>query len=551
MTQQLSDTSARSKSPALLVEHTASTNPQQDRSDRRLRLVRVLAPLAVTACSAALLSAVVATPAVAGVTATPVYVPTVNASDTMTRTVSGGFGTANMGGSYTTLPATNFSVSNGAGHISPIASGTNVTATLSGSPGADEQLQSTFSLPSLPAYGTGIYYQLQFRLQSNGDAYRVQVKVAPDGAMTLGFGHMRNNALSAVGPWLVVPQRATAGTTLVLQGLVAGSTSVDLRARAWISGTAAPGWQLTAADISPTRLTTAGSIGNRVLNSASTSATAVTVAGLTGWSLAPPPPPGPVQPGPTNTGVPAGTVLTQYNGNLVVTTPGAVYDALDIHGFVTIKAANVTIKRSIVRGGVATTGNPGLVTDTDVAGTNFQLTDSELVPQYPSVYIDGVRGANYTVTRSNIHGTVDTAKVIGNNATIQNSWLHDTVYYAYDPAQGGPSHNDGVQVLNGTKIRILNNTITGADNAGLQVTQGNGVVSDLWFNGNWADGGGCTVNINNTPLASMNAVTVNDNRFGHATRNANCPIIVTKAVALTALRNVYDDTGAVAVVRYG
>jgi hypothetical protein len=257
------------------------------------------------------------------------------------------------------------------------------------------------------------------------------------------------------------------------------------------------------------------------------------------------------QPGPTNTGVPAGTVLTQRHSNLVITTPGATYDALDVHGFVTIKAPNVTITRSIIRGGIATGNNPGLVTASDPAATNFRLVDSELLPEFPSVYIDGMRGGNYTLLRDNVHGTVDGAKIIGDNVTIQSSWLHDTVSYPQDPSQNnGPTHNDGVQVLSGSRVRIVGNTIGGGSNSALQVTQGNGVVSDLWFNGNWADGGACTVNINNNPLPTMNGIVVNDNRFGHAS-TYNCPIIVTRATQLTALRNIYGDTGLPVRIAYG
>jgi hypothetical protein len=261
----------------------------------------------------------------------------------------------------------------------------------------------------------------------------------------------------------------------------------------------------------------------------------------------------PGEPGQSNTGVPAGTRLTQHNGDLIISTPGATYDALDIHGFVFIQAPNVTITRSIIRGGVATSGNVGLVTDTNTAGTNFVLADSELVPEYPSVYLDGIKGANYTLLRVDIHGTVDSAKVFGNDANIQNSWLHDEVYYAHDPNQGGGfTHNDGVQVLSGTNINIQGNTIEGAHNAALQVTQGHGVVSDLTFDGNWADGGGCSVNINNSPLGYMQDIFVTDNRFGHATRNPNCPIVATTdTIDLTATGNVYDDTGLPAPVRSG
>jgi hypothetical protein len=476
--------------------------------------------------------------------APPPYTATANALDSMSRTVSGGFGSANQGGAYTTSPTAQFSVSSGAGHVSAIAPGSGVRATLAVS-AADEILNSTFSVPALPTSGSGLYYRLELRRQTNGDQYSVRVRVAPGGVLILSVSQVRSGAEIAIGSQLVLAQRATAGASITFEAMVAGSTSTDLQARAWLTATAAPAWQLGVTDSAVTRLSAAGQIGLSAYVSGASQAMQLTVATFNGSSVT-------FQPGPKNTGVPPGTALTQHVGNMVVTTPGVTLDGLDIHGFVSIRAANVTIKNSIIRGGVATSGNPGLVTDTDAAGTNFVLQDSELVPEHPSVAIDGVRGWNYTLTRVNIHGTVDGAKVIGNNVTIQNSWLHDTVYYDVDPYQGGQhTHNDGVQVLNGTKIRMLNNTITNNYNSALQVTQGNGVVSDLWFNGNWADGGGCTVNINNTPLAPLASVVVNDNRFGHATRVVSCPVVVTTSTALTSVRNVYSDTGTAVVIKYG
>jgi hypothetical protein len=557
--QQPLDPGAGARKHASLVGHTASTHPQHDRSGPR-PAARAVVLLAATACCAALLSAVTADSATAGSISTPGYLTTMNATDAMNRTVAGGFGTAPTGGSWGTLPSSKFSVSSGTGHISAISPGQSVRATLTAAHPPDEQIQSTFNLPTLPTAGNGIYYNLEFRRQSTPNAYRVQLRVGPGGTMTLGFSHLRNNVATPVGSQVVVPQRITAGHTIVLQGLVAGSSTVLMRARAWYQGTSAPGWQLAASDSSPTRLTALGRIGVYVMNHATSRATRVTVDGFTGWRLtpdgSPPPPPPPPppggKPGAANTGVPTGTHLTQHVGDITVTVAGTHIDAMDLHGFLTIKAANVTVTRSIIRGGVATSGNVGLVTDTDARGTGFKVSDSTFVPVHPSVYIDGIKGWNYTLTRVEIYGTVDTAKVYGNNTTIQNSWLHGTVYYAHDPNQGGEhTHNDGVQVLSGTNIRIINNTITGAYNAAIQVTQGHGAVSNLWFNGNWADGGGCSVNVNNSPMGTMQSVSVNSNRFGHATRNANCPIIVTHAISLTATHNVYDDTGAVAAVRYG
>jgi len=203
----------------------------------------------------------------------------------MSRTVALGFGTADLGGSYAASPVDKFSVSAGAGHIASIASGTHASATLSLAGPVDEELQSTFSLPAVPVSGVGVYYEHEFRRQANGDAYRVQIRVAPKGQMTLGFAQMRNNVETALGGQLVVPQLATAGRTIVLQGLVAGSTTVQLQARAWLAGTTIPAWQLAATDSASSRLTAAGQIGVYVYTSSNTKAAKLTVAGLQGWSL--------------------------------------------------------------------------------------------------------------------------------------------------------------------------------------------------------------------------------------------------------------------------
>jgi hypothetical protein len=256
------------------------------------------------------------------------------------------------------------------------------------------------------------------------------------------------------------------------------------------------------------------------------------------------------KPGPTTTGVPAGTRLTVLNGDLTITKAGAVYSALDIHGFVWVKAADVTIKNSIIRGGVAGS-DVGLVNDISSAATNFVISDSELVPQHPSVRIDGIKGWNYTASRLNIHGTVDGAKVFGNNATLQDSYIHDLASYSSDPDQGGgPAHNDGIEILGGTHVRVLDNSfvIGTAQKSAVQVNQVVHATKDLWINGNAADGGLCTFNLTNRPLASMGGVTINNNHFGPHTPD-NCAIIIKPAVTFTASGNIMDATGLPARIR--
>lgn len=251
-----------------------------------------------------------------------------------------------------------------------------------------------------------------------------------------------------------------------------------------------------------------------------------------------------------NTGVPRGTVLRRVNGDITVRTPGTVLSGLDVHGFVNIKANNVTIKNSVVRGGVAT-GNTGLISAT-WGHTGLVVTDSTIYPEHPSVWQDGVKGGGFTLRRVNIWGTVDNVKVHGSNVRVENSYLHGSVKYASDPNQkGGPSHNDAVQILGGNNITITGNTLVGADNAAIQVTQNFAPITNSVISKNYANNGGCTFNVWITPTAGVPGLSMLNNRFGRVSRVTNCPIIANSQGALVASGNVWDDTSAAVTIRKG
>ena len=63
----------------------------------------------------------------------------------------------------------------------------------------------------------------------------------------------------------------------------------------------------------------------------------------------------------TTTGVPVGTALTVHQGDITVTQAGTVIDRLDVHGSIIVKANNVTIKRSFIRGGPVSPKNQALI----------------------------------------------------------------------------------------------------------------------------------------------------------------------------------------------
>jgi hypothetical protein len=244
-----------------------------------------------------------------------------------------------------------------------------------------------------------------------------------------------------------------------------------------------------------------------------------------------------------NTGVPAGVMLTVVDGDVMVSQDGATIDAQDIHGFLTIAASNVRVTRSIVRGHATPYAQNGGVIRIN-SGTNILIEDVEIAVAAPSPTVDGMWGDHFTGRRLNIHGGVDGLKA-GAASTLECSYIHDQAYFASDPNQGGgPTHNDAIQILEGTGIRIVGNQLIASrdQNAAIQITQDFGAVGDLHMEANWADGGGCTFNISHNGGASLTDVHAIGNRFG---RNSSfsCPILKSTKTTLDSAGNVWDDDG--------
>lgn len=254
-------------------------------------------------------------------------------------------------------------------------------------------------------------------------------------------------------------------------------------------------------------------------------------------------------PGPSHTGVLADTSLTPHDGDMEITIPGTVIEGKDIHGWVRIHASDVTIRKSIIRGRCASGYSPLIRV---YSGTNTVVEDTELIPECPSVLIDGIwtGKGGFVGRRLDIQGTVDGVKA-GTGARIEDSHIHDLIKYSSDPAQGGgPSHNDGIQILEGHNIAIVNNTMALPSNlnAAIQITQDFGSVDNVRIEKNYMDGGGCTLNISHKGGSDLYHVHVHDNRFGRNSR-LDCPIIVSSETHLTHSGNIYADNGEPVAVK--
>ena len=267
-------------------------------------------------------------------------------------------------------------------------------------------------------------------------------------------------------------------------------------------------------------------------------------------------------PGASNTGVPAGTKLkvlepgsgapagTVWSGNVLkVTTNGTVLDSLEIRGEVRVEAKDVVIKNSLITGQYLASAFSLIY----ISGPAYSVTvqDSELYAKYPSAWVRGVIGYNFTLLRVNIHDVTDQMAITGDNVLVQDSWLHGSLYYLADPVYGGtPSHDDNAQIQQGSNLRFVHNTMEGTHNAAIQVTQDAGVVGNLHLENNVISDGGCSVNLAQKSYGPLQGFTIQGNVFTRTQGYAGCAIVVDSPSAplLTLVDNLWSDGAAVQVV---
>jgi hypothetical protein len=377
--------------------------------------------------------------------------------------------------------------------------------------------------------------------RSSGDAegYRAKVKVDSAGSLR-GYAVRVRNGVQTTLASDDLRDTVTAGSRVRVETTVTGRSPVKFSMRAWKVGSPKPRWQVKAVDASAARITSSGTIrASAYLGSSASASVVLPYANLVAIPMTVEPG---GQPSRGNTGVPAGTRLTRHYGDITVTRPGTVIDSLDVHGFITVRAANVVIKNSIIRGGTATNYR-GVITN--YGFSNLVVQDSEIIPAHPTVYQDGVKGSNFTLRRVYITGNVDSVKIQGSNVTIESSLLENTTYYLHDPAQGGgPSHNDNVQIQGGINIRIIGNTIRRATNFAILGSADIADTPGLLVSGNWLDGGHCTVKIQELNGRQLSGAQILNNKFGPNRVVQSCPIVAVIGTGVSASGNIRQSNGA-------
>jgi hypothetical protein len=257
------------------------------------------------------------------------------------------------------------------------------------------------------------------------------------------------------------------------------------------------------------------------------SSTTVTLK-LASWAAgttvpSPAPEPEVTPPGPGNTGVPAGTQLTVHEGDLMVDTPNAVIDSMEIRGIVRVRTSGVVIRNSLITGRKLDS-SLGLIYVNP--GASVTVEDSELYAKDETPHVRGIIGSNFTLRRVNMHHVIDHMAITGDNVLVENSWLHDNLRYEHDPYYNGtPTHEDNAQIAVGSNIIFRGNTLEGTHNAAIQVTQDRGAVSNLTLEGNWISNGACSVNLAQNKWGPVKNVVVTNNVFTRTQIYDGCAII--------------------------
>jgi hypothetical protein len=345
-----------------------------------------------------------------------------------------------------------------------------------------------------------------------------------------------NNGVYHYGPGDIFPTSTYLdtdyGVDVVFKPAPAGS-STTTTAPATTSTTEAPTTTVaTTTTLAPTTTTTA----------APTTTTSTTAPPTTTTTTAPPAGGDPCasfpaqpanKPSASTTGVPAGTSLAVTNGDVTVTTAGAVVDARDIRGTLFVNANNVTVRNSRIH---PASGENSFGIRIGDGKTGTKVLHSEIGTDSGG-YV-GILGDSVVACADNIFG-FGNGLTIGGGTTIQANWIHNLAQPGSDP------HIDGVELYDGANVTAIGNVIVvptggGGVNA-WNLTAFYGNVSHVVISGNWLDGGTYTLGVRQAQGHTYSDVKVLGNRFGRHFLYG--PDDVSPG-PITESGNVWDDTGA-------
>jgi PKD repeat protein len=182
------------------------------------------------------------------------------AADSFSRTVTNGWGTANVGGAWSTSgTASNFSVAPQAGSLR-LAAGTTLSAWLGATMRTDTDLRLTLSPDKVPNGST--YVSVAGRRVGTNNEYDGRIVLTSSGRVNISLTALRGSStVSVIVPTIQLPITYSAGSQLNVRLQVTGTAPTTLRMKVWPATSPEPAaWQLTGTD-NGSSLQSAGSVG--------------------------------------------------------------------------------------------------------------------------------------------------------------------------------------------------------------------------------------------------------------------------------------------------
>ena len=209
----------------------------------------------------------------------------------------------------------------------------------------------------------------------------------------------------------------------------------------------------------------------------------------------------------TNTGVPAGTKLTD-TGSVFLDTPGMVFSGKEVHGDIIVRADNVTIE------------NTRVVSDSDYPIRNFygETKPTGTVIRDVEVNMKGqlegkaIAFDHYRATRVWFHNGLDCAHA-GLNVTITDSFCD-----LPELPPGSPAHADGFQSDGGRHLTFRHNTIRNPNpqTSAILMSTNTAAIDDVVIDDNLMSGGGYTVYCGTDEGGVATNETYTNNRISRA-----------------------------------
>ncbi len=229
------------------------------------------------------------------------------------------------------------------------------------------------------------------------------------------------------------------------------------------------------------------------------------------------------------------------HGDIYATQPGQVIDGVDVRGRIFVRADNVTIRNSIVRG--ADGGTSGGIIDAMQGRPGLKVIGTQIIATRANPSVNGIMGSNFELHNVEIANVIDAVHIAGSNVLIADSRLHRHAHFGpgVDPHHRDGSHDDSVQIVGGTNITITRSILEGSYNAAVMMAPDRSPIANVSITNNRINGGGCSINISEKGKGSIPGITIAGNTFGTDTRHSRCAIVSPITTRINAHSNSFVD----------